>query len=173
MDLAWRQEMAFLGWLVLALLAGLRLEEADRIQWSHINLDTGTVTVDAAASKVRQRRIVHLMPSAREWMQLALKAKSRLSLSQPTRRRFLRRLRDYLGFKSWPKDVLRHSAASYWLAECQDAAKVALELGNSVGVLLRHYRELVTKEDAERFWEIRPAGPPKMAMKASSIPAVV
>ncbi|HRZ58656.1 MAG TPA: hypothetical protein P5525_24715, partial [Candidatus Paceibacterota bacterium] len=116
----------------------------------------GTVTVDAAASKVRQRRIVHLMPSAGEWMKLALKSKSRLPLSQSTRRRFLRRLRDHLGFKIWPKDVLRHSAASYWLAECQDAAKVALELGNSVGVLFRHYRELVTKEEAGKFWDIRP-----------------
>jgi len=41
-----------------ALLAGLRPVEADRIQWSDIRLDTGTVTVDAA-SKVRQRRILH------------------------------------------------------------------------------------------------------------------
>jgi len=172
-DFAWRQEKAFLGWLVLALLAGLRPEEADRIQWSSINLDTGTVTVDAAASKVRQRRIVHLMPSAREWMKLARKFNSRLPLPQPTRRRFLRRLRDHLGFKIWPKDVLRYSAASYWRAECQHAAKVAFELGNSVGVLLRHYRELVTKEEAERFWDIRPARSPKMTMKASSIPAVV
>jgi len=173
LDFAQHQEMAFLGWLVLAMLAGLRPEEADRIQWSDINLDTGTVTVDAAASKVRQRRIVHLMPSALQWMQLALKSKSRLPLPQSTRRRFLRRLRDYMGFKVWPKDVLRHSAASYWLAECQDAAKVALELGNSVGVLFRHYRELVTEEEAGKFWTIQPAGSTKMTTKASSIPAVV
>ena len=61
-----------------------------------------------------------------------------------------------LGFTDWPKDVLRHSCASYLMALWQDAGRVAAELGKSVNILLRHYRELVRKEDAERFWRIVP-----------------
>jgi len=47
-----------LGWLALALFCGLRPEEAEKIQWTDIDLKKGIVTVDAAASKVRWRRLV-------------------------------------------------------------------------------------------------------------------
>jgi hypothetical protein len=52
--------------------------------------------------------------------------------------------------------VLRHTAASHWLAAWQDAGKVAHELGNSAGILLRHYRELVPRAESEKFWSITP-----------------
>lgn len=149
----------FLGWLTLALLAGIRPEEADRIRWVDVDLVNGTVRVDAAASKVRQRRIVHLQPSAVAWLTVARELASPLPLPGVTRRRYLRKLRARLGFSVWPKDVLRHCAASYWVALWQDVGKVANELGNSAGVLLRHYRELVTKAEAERFWALLPIGP--------------
>ena len=42
------------------------------------------------------------------------------------------------------------------LAQTQDAAKVALELGNSPAMLFKHYRELVTPEAAEEWFSIRP-----------------
>jgi len=61
-----------------------------------------------------------------------------------------------LGWPAWKKDVLRHSAASYWLASDPDAGKIAMELGNSPAVLLKHYRELVSDEQAKAFWELTP-----------------
>ena len=48
--------------------------------------------------------------------------------------------------------ALRHSFASYHLAYFKDAARTALEAGHSQAVLFRHYRELVTQEDAEAWW---------------------
>lgn len=36
---------------------------------------------------------------------------------------------------------------------------MAAELGNSVDILMRHYRELVRRHDAERFWRLIPRGP--------------
>jgi hypothetical protein len=57
-----------------------------------------------------------------------------------------------MGWKVWPKDILRHTCASHWLAIVPDAQRIALQLGNSPAILLRHYRSIVTKEDAERFW---------------------
>ena len=55
-----------------------------------------------------------------------------------------------------PKNGLRHSYASYRLAQCQDAAKVALEMGNSPNMIFRHYRELVMPQDATAWWNILP-----------------
>jgi len=154
MEFATVSEPGALGWFALCLFAGIRPGEADRLEWDAIG--DGIVTVDAAASKVRRRRIVHMMPAAVAWIALARSVGSRLPLPHATRRRAVRRVRDAIGLDAWPQDILRHSCASYWLAEVQDAGKVAHELGNSAGILLRHYRELVTKEDAAHFWAIRP-----------------
>ena len=52
----------------------------------------------------------------------------------------------------WPNNGLRHSYASYRLAQCQDAAKVALEMGNTPTMIFRHYRELVMPQDAAAWW---------------------
>jgi integrase len=149
-----RQRMPrFVPWLALALFAGIRPEELDKLRWSDVDLKAGIVTIDAAASKVRQRRIVQLMPVAREWLKLG----GDLPLPQVTRRRCIRHLRGTLGFEAWPQDILRHTAASYLLAHHQDAGKVAAELGNSAGILLRHYKELVPRAEARKFWNLTPA----------------
>ena len=50
----------------------------------------------------------------------------------------------------------RHSFASYRLAQTQNAAQVALEMGNSPRKLFENYRELVTPEDAEEWFGIMP-----------------
>jgi len=145
-----------LAWFALALFAGIRPEECDRLTWSNIDLTAGVVRIDAAAAKLRQRRIVHLMPAAIAWLQAAKETGADLPIPNVTRRRMQRDLRPTMGWEAWPQDILRHTAASYWLAAVQDAGKVAHELGNSAGILLRHYRELVSREDAERFWAMRP-----------------
>lgn len=145
-----------LAWFALALMAGVRPEECDRLTWDALDLDRATLRIDAAASKVRRRRIVHLLPAAVAWLRIARNGGAELPLPRITRRRYLRAVRDRLGFEAWPQDVLRHSCASYLLALWQDAGKVADELGNSAAILLRHYRELVHREDAERFWRLIP-----------------
>jgi integrase len=157
MAFAVKERPEALAWLSLALFAGTRPEETDRLQWSDVDLKAGIVKIDAAASKVGQRRIVHLQPAAVAWLTLAKKKRARLGMPRVTRRRYLRSVRDVLGFAEWPADVLRHSCASYWLASIQDAGKVAHELGNSASVLLRHYKELVTKEQAAAFWSFIPS----------------
>jgi len=145
-----------LGIIVLGLLCGLRPEESEQITWADIDLVNGFIRIDAVVSKVRQRRIVKPMPSAIAWLRHAKELAGALPMKHQRRRRFLRRLREYLRLRKWPQDILRHTCASYWLAEWQDAGKIAHELGNSAGILLRHYRELVPRERASVFWSIFP-----------------
>jgi len=142
----------FIPWLTLALFGGIRPSECDALKWPDVNLETGMVTVSAAASKVRRRRIVTLCPAAIAWLKLG----GDLPLPPITRRRAVRKLRDFLELKNWPQDVLRHTAASYQIAHTGDLQRTALELGNSPSILLRHYRELVSIEEARRFYELNP-----------------
>ena len=144
-----------LAWLVLGLFAGLRPTEAERMEWSDIDLDRAVVTVDAAASKVRRRRQVRLEPAAVEWLFVA-KIRSQLPISAGVRRAACDRVRGILGWKEWPQDVLRHTAASQLVELRQDVAGVALQLGNSQSVLLTYYKDVVTPEDCAEFWKILP-----------------
>jgi integrase len=62
------------------------------------------------------------------------------------------------GIENWPVNALRHSFASYHLARGQNAAQTSLQLGHAESaILFRHYRELVTAEAAEAFWQIFPS----------------
>lgn len=142
--------------IALGLFSGLRPSEAHRLDWSAIRL-TGAgpcVTVDAAAAKTRRRRIVPLQPAALSWLALDAKAAGPvMPVRNGVKCAHERTLR--MGIK-WHADVLRHTYASMRVAAGVPVGQVALEMGNSEQVLLTHYRELVTPEDAERFWALRP-----------------
>jgi hypothetical protein len=57
----------------------------------------------------------------------------------------------------WPSNCLRHSYATYRLAATHDAARVALEMGNSPAMLFRSYRELTDEETAKDWFAIEPS----------------
>ena len=58
---------------------------------------------------------------------------------------------------NWGQDIMRHTYASYHLAYHCSSDRTAHELGNrDTTMLYRHYRELVTEEDAQKFWSIKP-----------------
>jgi hypothetical protein len=58
---------------------------------------------------------------------------------------------------TWKPNALRHSYASYRLADIKDAARVALEMGNSPSMLFRNYRELVTEQEAKGWFSVLPS----------------
>lgn len=72
--------------------------------------------------------------------------------SHSTVRRDRRLLRDTVLDGEWPADILRHTAASYWLALSGDVGKCATIFGNSLKVFSSHYNGLATPEDARRFF---------------------
>lgn len=146
-----------LPWLALGIFAGVRPEECDTVTWESIDLREKILVIDAASSKVRQRRIVPLSTNLIKWLRKAKKLEGALPISPTTRRRHQRTLRDAMKWEQWPQDVLRHTAASMMMARDRDASKVADALGNSPSILHRHYRELVKPKDAVEFWKVIPS----------------
>jgi integrase len=139
-------------WFSLALFAGLRPEEADQVTWEKINLKAKTVIIDPHTTKIRNARTVHLEPVAVAW----LKRGGDLPLTQVSRRRALRKVRDHMGWEEWPKDILRHTCASHWIALKKSYGQVAIEMGNSERILRRHYRAEVAQADCNKFWSLVP-----------------
>ena len=150
MHTAQAQEPGLVRFLALALFLGIRPEEIRRLKPEDIKVERGFVEVGADASKVGRRRLVTIPDNAQAWLKLGGPLVPVGFWKRMGRLRLAARV-------PWSCDILRHTAASMMLARDRDAARVALELGNSPEILFRHYRELVTKEDAERFWAIRPA----------------
>lgn len=160
----------FCGYFSLALFCGVRPEEIQKMQPADIRLSEGYVEVRAKIAKTKKRRLVDIQPAAKAWLQIGI------SLPLTNFRRRINRVRIAAGFKGfrrfekkgkptheevdgfiWPQDCLRHSFASYHLAMFGSAEKTSLQMGHrSTGTLFSHYRELVTKKQAEDFWNILP-----------------
>ena len=66
----------------------------------------------------------------------------------------------------WRPNALRHSFCSYRLAQIKNTAEVALEAGNSPQMIFQHYRELVTPDDAVKWFSIFPKADQKKILAA-------
>ncbi len=147
--------------IAIGAFAGLRSMEIFRLEWSDINLEAGHIAVAAHKAKTAQRRIVPILPNLRAWLELVENKKGRVSppLQKPTN--FSRNITaacEAAGVAMKPNG-LRHSFASYRLADVQSADKVALEMGNSPRKLFQHYRELVTASAASAWFNVTPSTP--------------
>jgi integrase len=142
-----------LPFMTIGAFAGLRTSEIQRLEWNEIDFESGYIRVSAAKAKTASRRLVPIPENLRLWL-APLAGNGRVLQDKEIWRDVTARARN-LGIE-WPKNVLRHSAISYRLAELQDVAQVALEAGNSPQIIFKHYRQVVTPAQAERWFSINP-----------------
>jgi integrase len=141
-------------YIVIGVFAGLRPErELGCLAWSSVDLDNARLTVTAENAKRRRARNVPLSDNAIAWLR-------RYAPPHPGGTVFysrskLRALRKKAGVP-YAKDILRHSYASYLLAQCEDEAMVAARMGNSVQMVRDHYNGARNATEAAAFWAITP-----------------
>ena len=143
-----------LAFLVIGGFAGLRVAEIGRLDWSAVDLDRRIIMLRADQAKTASRRIVPISDNLAGWLKL-LPRKGKVT-PNPKTAGAATDLAKKLGIP-WRHNGLRHSYISYRIAEIKDAAKVALEAGNSPDIIFKHYRELVTEQDAHEWFSITPA----------------
>ena len=148
-------ELGLLPGITIGLFAGLRSCELKQIKWEEINLSTGNIEVTAEKSKSRRRRLVTVSPNLLAWLKPF--AHEHGLLLPPNWYGRLRRLKELANIQDWPDNAMRHSFASYHYARHQSADKTAFQLGHQdTKILFEHYRELVTREEAKRYWSLFP-----------------
>ncbi|MEA3188169.1 MAG: hypothetical protein QOD99_1999 [Chthoniobacter sp.] len=153
---AWeRGDGELLAYLCLGGFAGLRTAEMFDLDWRAIDWQQGFINVNAQAAKTAKRRLVKILPPLEAWLQPFAKLSGTFAITN-----FQKRHREFFkaaGFVRWKVNGLRHSYATYHLAKWQNAAALAKEMGNSVGVIREHYRNLAAPKDADRYWDIQPS----------------
>jgi integrase len=141
--------------LAIGAFAGVRDAEIKRLHWSEVDLARGLIEIKAAKAKSARRRIVPIQTNLGAWLR-PYSGKTG-SVVPEGYRGSLDRARKASGLTRWPVNGLRHSYASYRQAACHDAPRVASELGHtSPQMLYSTYREVVTPDEATRYWQIAP-----------------
>jgi integrase len=121
-------------------------------------LDRRFIEVAAKKTKTAQRRLVKIPENLHAWLAPFALASGPVAPLASTYQWHFRKAACAAGITRWPHNGLRHSFASYFLADTQDAGKTALQLGHTESrTLFAHYRELVKPEDAKAYWKIFPA----------------
>lgn len=142
---------------VLQLFCGLRAAEACETLWRDIDLEAGRVEVSRHKAKTRSRRQAPIPDNAKAWL-LNLRGKPDAKIYTEHADTFSDRVTDACkraGIRRL-KNGARHTGITYRVALTGDVARVALDCGNSPDVIIRHYRGLATKEQAEEFFAIVP-----------------
>jgi integrase len=157
--------LKLLPFFVIGAFAGLRSQEIMRLDWSDIRFDQNFIEVTAAKAKTASRRLVPLQPVLAAWL-LPSRADrghvvgyTRNDVLSQARTRFCKtgiKVGGKIVTFKWKPNALRHSYASYRLADVKDAARVALEMGNSPAMLFRNYRELVAEKEAQAWFALTP-----------------
>jgi hypothetical protein len=154
----WGEAGCLVPYFALALFAGVRPDWRDgemaKLRPEHIRMDTGVILIEPDVSKVNEKRSIKIQPNLRMWLE-------RYPLSMypiiPARR-FRLLLLDVRREWTLAHDVMRHTFISMTVGAFRSVGDAALQAGNSEAIIRRHYLDLKSVEEADRFWRIVPEG---------------
>ena len=155
-------EERFLPSLAIAALAGLRMTEVFRLEWQDVKIDRKHIVVEASKSKTASRRIVPILPALEQWLAPRAKKEGHVAPEYHNLENISRVFTaacEAAGVTP-QRNGFRHSFASYRLAAVKSADQVALEMGNSPRKLFANYREIVTEQDAQDWFDVAPGATP-------------
>jgi integrase len=149
-------EHQLLPYVALGLFAGLRSAELMRINWEAVKVADKAIVVGAKVAKKRSRRVVEMSDTLYAWLKLCQKVNGPVVDVEHFRDN-MEALRKAAGIEAWPHNGLRHSYGSYHLAAFGDQIKTAAQMGHrDSNVIHNHYKALVVKAEAEKFWTLAP-----------------
>jgi integrase len=150
-----------LPYIALGLFAGIRSAEMERLNGKAVNFDAKNITVSGDVAKKRGQRQIDMQPALLAWLEpVREKLQSGVPVVERTSfffRKDMAQLREAAGIENWPDNGLRHSFGSYHFEMFESEDKTAKQMGNSPTMVHRHYKSIVSKGDAEKFWALRPA----------------
>lgn len=130
--------------IALQALAGLRLQEALRLDWREVFGIVGHIEISTSKSKTRQRRLVEICPALEQWLApyLGMEGKVTSQTLDAYTWQFIQ-LRKKLKIPS-RKNGLRHGFCSFHFALHSNENLTAAQAGNSPAMIHGHYKGLAS-----------------------------
>jgi integrase len=143
--------------LAIGFFAGLRPAEVQGLDWSDVSLAARRVRVSPETAKKRRSRYVDISENLAEWLAPYAQESGPVAPPFMTFRRQRARIMEQANCRLI-KDGFRHSFGTYHLAAFEDANKTAAAMGHrgNTDLVYLHYRRLVTREEGQAYWTIRP-----------------
>ncbi len=151
------EKCGVLGYVVLAVFAGIRPQELQRLDWSNVHVHDRVVVIQGSASKIHRRREVAILDTLLAWLARCRKESGPIAEGADFMDR-LRQARTASGIHEWPNDVLRHTYATNHAAAFKNPGETARQMGHigGLGILNKHYVAFVPEKEAMRFWALLP-----------------
>ena len=143
--------------LALGGLGGLRREEILRLDWADVWRVKGKVEISARIAKGRKRRLVDICPALAGWLRPYRNATGPVWDKSPDAlEEALSALRDSLKIPA-RRNGLRHAFVTFHMAMHANENLTAAEAGNSPQMIHDNYRALATKNEAKKWFGVKPA----------------
>lgn len=159
MGAAEEEEPRLAPYLAIGFFAGLRPAELRSLQWKDIELENRIIRVRPEVAKTRRTRLVDISGNLLLWLEAYQTAEPSavLPVSYTTLRRWRKKVIDRCNIQSWPPDIMRHCFATHYLQK-HDIDSTLKQLGHtSANMLYNNYRGLATRNETEKFWNIKPS----------------
>jgi len=142
----------FLPFVALIAFGGIRREELFKgLRWEDIDFADGSIQVAAEIAKNGKKRKI-TMPANLRVILGSYKHQTGPIFKIDPRKRMAKLSRD--SKVPWKRNALRHSFGSYRTEQTRNFGQVAMEMGNTPGVVQAHYHEFVKSKEAATYWAI-------------------
>ena len=144
--------------LLLGGFAGLRTEEVERMDWSHVNTKSGQIHVVPGAMKdsggFDQRIVDFTEPLKRRKAWISKQKGKIIPVASETLHTHRRRACAPV-LTEWPDNCLRHSFATYHLARAKNAGLTSYQMGHTSSAMVsRVYAVPAALADWRAWWNI-------------------
>lgn len=155
--------------MAIGLFSGVRSCELMKLEVHMIKLAQRIIDIPAEISKTGQRRLVPISDNLAAWLALSpLPQEGRVfSHGQNTFYKNYVAIRNAAGVQK-KANGMRHSFATYHLAQFSDVGTTSRACGHSIQILLRDYDAVATKQEGEMYAAIFPHGENKIVAMATA-----
>jgi hypothetical protein len=143
-----------------------------------IDLEYNTIYISKSVPKVNEDGGFPITEKLRTWL-LTITHRTGVIASATSSRRRFNTIRPVAGGQTWKSprgdtwrhDVLRHTCGSCWLAIHQNRPLLAEHMGNSVRIITKHYKRMVSQGQAEAWFNVlHPADDRIIQIGTTSLP---
>lgn len=142
--------------IALAAFGGCRQQEAMRLNWENVFREDNHIEISTAKSKTRARRLIEAPANLFAWLEPYRKHTGLVWAGH--RDTFHAHYRDLLAEVklTMKENGLRHAFISHSFALDGNENRVSMMAGNTPDMVHRHYKGLVTRKQAEAYFNLVP-----------------